>query len=490
MDLKNGEKTGFRFFSFIFGTLKVMTHMQGVINMSKTISLAFNQQKHFFYSQQTKSIDFRMTQLEKLRLAILYYEQDIIEALRKDLGKHPLETYATEVGFVLNSIRTTQKSLKKWMKDEKVRTPLFLFPSNSRIVSEPYGTVLIIGPFNYPFQLLIEPLVGALAAGNTAILKPSELVPTFSNVIKDMIQQVFPSDYVDIFLGEKETTIDLLNQPFDYIFFTGSTSVGKSVMKAASEHLTPVTLELGGKSPTIITEQADIPLAARRVIYGKMMNAGQTCVAPDYVVVEESVKDQFVTCCQQTLTRFYGKDTEKSTSYSRIVNERHAMRLTKLMEQSTQEIISGGKINVTNKYIEPTLYDSCWASSLMRDEIFGPLLPIISYQSLDEVIEEINQRPKPLALYVFSRNKQEQQYIISHTSSGGVSVNNTIFHLVSSNLPFGGIGESGIGNYHGKYSFDTFSHKRAVLTSTKFDTPFIYPPYTEKHLKWVKRILR
>lgn len=458
--------------------------------MTKTIPLVRDMQRDFFYSQQTKSLEFRLEQLEKLRLAILSYEQEIIESLRQDLGKHPLETYATEIGFVLNSIRMTQKALKKWMKDKKVKTPLFLFPSNSRIKSEPYGTVLIIGPFNYPFQLLIEPLAGALAAGNTAILKSSELVPNFSKVIEKMIHQTFPSHYVDIFLGEKDTTIELLSYSFDYIFFTGSTAVGKSVMKAAAEHLTPVTLELGGKSPTIVTKQADISLAARRVIYGKMMNAGQTCVAPDYVLVDKSVKDKFINECQKTLIRFFGKHPEQSSSYSRIVNERHVNRLLDLMEQSNNELISGGSYDLANRYIEPTLYHSSWHSALMKDEIFGPLLPIIEYESLDKAIQEINNRPKPLALYIFSQNKLEQDRILSQTSSGGVSINNTIFHLVSGHLPFGGVGESGIGNYHGKYSFDTFSHKRAILTSTKMDTPFIYPPYSDRHLKWIKRVLK
>lgn len=458
--------------------------------MNRTIPSTHTLQREFFYSQQTKELSFRLEQLEKLRLGIISYEQEIIEALRKDLGKHPLETYATEIGFVLNSIRMTQKSLKKWMKDEKRRTPLFLQPSKSRVISEPYGVVLIIGPFNYPFQLLIEPLVGAIAAGNTAILKPSELVPTFSKVIEKMIHQLFPSSYVDIFLGEKEITIELLEQPFDYIFFTGSTSVGKSVMKAASEHLTPVTLELGGKSPTIITSKADIPLAARRVIYGKMMNAGQTCVAPDYVVVEQSVKEEFISQCQKTLLRFYGEDIKQSSSFSRIVNERHTKRLVTLMEQSRDELIVGGTYDISSFYVEPTLYAASWESPLMKDEIFGPLLPIIFYQSLDDVINHINDRPKPLALYIFSRDKSEQDKILHQTSSGGVSINNTIFHLVSGHLPFGGVGESGIGNYHGKYSFDTFSHKRAILTSKKIDTPFIYPPYTDKHLKWIKRVLK
>ena len=458
--------------------------------MIKTIQAVLQNQRAFFYSQQTKELSFRLEQLEKLRLAILSYETEMIEALQQDLGKHPLETYATEIGFVLNSIRTTQKSLKKWMKEEKKPTPLFLLPSKSRVISEPYGVALIIGPFNYPFQLLIEPLVGAIAAGNTAILKPSELVPTFSQVIEKMIHHLFPSSYVDIFLGEKEITIELLAQPFDYIFFTGSTTVGKSVMKAASNHLTPVTLELGGKSPTIVTEKADVSLAARRIIYGKMMNAGQTCVAPDYVVVHESVKNQFIHECQKTVTRFYGRNIKQSKSFSRIVNERHTNRLIRLMEESKADLISGGMYDVNSCYIEPTLYDSTWESPLMTDEIFGPLLPIISYQSLDDVIHQITTRPKPLALYLFSQDKKEQEKIVSHTSSGGVSINNTIFHLVSGHLPFGGVGESGIGNYHGKYSFDTFSHKRAILSSPKIDTPFIYPPYTTNHLKWIKRVLK
>lgn len=448
------------------------------------------QHHHFFSTNRTKDSAFRIEQLEKLQASILKYEQPLIAALKKDLGKNPAESYATEIGFVLNSIRETKKKLPKWIKDKKVSTPIFLFPSKSTRHFEPYGTALIIGPFNYPFQLLIEPLIGAISAGNTVVLKPSEMVPTVSKVIKEMISDTFDDHYITVIEGAVETNIELLKHPFDYIFFTGSTTVGKEVMKAAAEHLTPVTLELGGKSPAIILKDADIKQAAKRIIYGKTLNAGQTCVAPDYVLIHEEIKKPFIEECKKVIHHFYSPNVQNSPDFARIVNKKHTTRLMTMLEDSKDEILVGGHVDLSDCYIEPTLLDSEWDSPSMKDEIFGPLLPIISFQHLDETIAQINRRPKPLALYVFSKDKHLQNNIIHETSSGGVSINNTIFHLVSPNLPFGGVGNSGMGSYHGKNSFTTFSHERGILLSKKFEPSFIFPPYSSTSLKWIRRFLK
>lgn len=448
------------------------------------------QHQQFFATHQTKDPAFRVAQLKKLRQSIITYEPQLMKALQQDLGKHPLESYATEIGFVLKSLSSMIKKVPKWAKDQRVRTPFFLWPSSSRIHYEPYGTVLVIGPFNYPFQLLIEPLVGALAAGNCAVLKPSDLTPNFSRVVSEMIRHTFDSSYVSIVEGSVGTNNALLSCSFDYIFFTGSEQVGKIVMQAAAKHLTPVTLELGGKSPAIITEEADVRLAARRIIWGKTINAGQTCVAPDYVVVHQRVKNAFIQEVISALEEFYGTRIEKSDSYGRIVNEKHFIRLADLLEETQDEWLFGGEVNPDDRYIEPTLLEASWNSASMEEEIFGPILPVITYTNLDAAITEINKKAKPLAMYIFSQNKQQQTKIIHETSSGGLCINNTVMHLVSDNMPFGGVGMSGIGSYHGRYSFKTFSNARSVLSSKKMDTPFIFPPYTEKNLKWIRRILK
>lgn len=473
------------------GTI-IITILLGGIEMSESLNYQELVDKHnvYFSTTVTRSLEFRQLQLHKLREGILKYEDDIIESLRIDLGRHPQETYATEIGYCLSNIRRMERKLPRYMRKEYVKPPLVLLPSITYSKYEPYGTVLIMGPFNYPFQLLIEPLIGAIAAGNCAVLKPSEMVPNFSRVITTMIQDTFDERYISIVEGGVDVNTALLACKFDYIFFTGSTAVGKIVMKSASEHLTPLTLELGGKSPAIVTKHADIKRAARRIVYGKTLNAGQTCVAPDYVLVEESVRDGFITECHKVLLTFYGSNPRESESYSRIVNERHFHRLSKLLEASSLEVLVGGNTDKDTRYIEPTLLSSSWDSPLMSDEIFGPLLPILSYDNLEEVIHEINKRPKPLALYIFTHSKEEQELLLNQTSSGGVTINNTIFHLVSDSLPFGGVGASGMGRYHGKYSFETFSHKRAVLKTTRFDVPFIMPPYTKKNLNIIKRIMK
>ena len=433
------------------------------------------QHQQFFATHQTKDPNFRVAQLKNLRQSIVDYEKQLMEALQQD---------------VLKSLSSMIKKVPKWAKDQRVSTPFFLWPSSSRIHYEPYGTVLVIGPFNYPFQLLIEPLVGALAAGNCAVIKPSELTPNFSRVVSDMIKNTFDSKYVSVVEGGVDTNNALLSCPFDYIFFTGSEKVGKIVMQAAAEHLTPITLELGGKSPAIVTENADVRLAAKRIIWGKTINAGQTCVAPDYVVVHQQVKKAFIQEVCNVLEEFYGTRIEKSDSYARIVNEKHFIRLADLMEETQDEWLFGGEMNPDDLYIKPTLLEASWKSAAMEEEIFGPILPVISYTNLDTTISEINKMAKPLAMYIFSQNKQQQDKIINETSSGGLCINNTVMHLVSDNMPFGGVGSAGIGSYHGKYSFETFSNARSILSSKKLDTPFIFPPYTEKNLAWIRRILK
>jgi aldehyde dehydrogenase (NAD+) len=446
---------------------------------------------HFFHSGHTKNVHFRLQQLEKLKEGVIQYEAKITEALRKDLGKHPFETYTSEIGFVLNSITHAMKRLKKWVKPKKVKTPLTLFPSKSMIRYEPYGTVLIIGPFNYPFQLLIEPLIGAIAAGNCAVLKPSEVVPNISAVITEMIETIFDKSYIRSVQGGIETNTSLIHAPFDYIFFTGSVSVGKMVMEAAAKNLVPITLELGGKSPVIVDKSADIKMAANRIIWGKTLNSGQTCVAPDYLMVHEDIKKELIDEMKRTITAFYGANIEKSNDFGRIVNDRHFHRLYTLIEKDKDQIIFGGTANPNTRFIEPTLIDAHWNSASMEDEIFGPLLPILTYRDLDDAIQSINKRSKPLALYLFTSDKQIEEKVLTEISSGGVSINNTVTHLANPELPFGGVGHSGIGAYHGHYSFTAFSHKKSVLkTSTKINVPMLFPPYNDKNLKLVRRFLK
>ena len=445
----------------------------------------------FFHSNQTRDIHFRLQQLEKLREGIIKYESKITKALHKDLGKHPFESYTSEIGFVLNSITHTMKHLKKWAKPKKVKTPFVLFPSKSKIIYEPYGTVLIIGPFNYPFQLLIEPLIGAIAAGNCAVIKPSEMVPNVSAVVTEMIAALFSQSYIRSVQGGVETNTSLINAPFDYIFFTGSVPVGKIVMEAAAKNLVPVTLELGGKSPVIVDKTADVKVAAHRIIWGKTLNSGQTCVAPDYLMVQEDVKAELINEMKQTLHHFYGPTVETSKDFGRIVNDRHFTRLQTIIEKDQDQIIFGGSTNPDTRFIEPTLIEATWDSASMEDEIFGPILPILTYTELDHAIKSINKLPKPLALYLFTSDQQVEEKVLTEISSGGVSINDTITHLANPELPFGGVGHSGMGAYHGHYSFTTFSHERSILkNSTKMNSPLLSPPYNERNLKLVRRFLK
>ncbi|HDE4517247.1 TPA: aldehyde dehydrogenase [Staphylococcus aureus] len=455
------------------------------------IEQKFYDSKAFFNTQQTKDISFRKEQLKKLSKAIKSYESDILEALYTDLGKNKVEAYATEIGITLKSIKNARKELKNWTKTKNVDTPLYLFPTKSYIKKEPYGTVLIIAPFNYPFQLVFEPLIGAIAAGNTAIIKPSELTPNVARVIKRLINETFDANYIEVIEGGIEETQTLIHLPFDYVFFTGSENVGKIVYQAASENLVPVTLEMGGKSPVIVDETANIKVASERICFGKFTNAGQTCVAPDYILVHESVKDDLITALSKTLREFYGQNIQQSPDYGRIVNLKHYHRLTSLLNSAQMNIVFGGHSDEDERYIEPTLLDHVTNdSAIMQEEIFGPILPILTYQSLDEAIAFIHQRPKPLSLYLFSENENATQRVINELSFGGGAINDTLMHLANPKLPFGGVGASGMGRYHGKYSFDTFTHEKSyIFKSTRLESGVHLPPYKGK-FKYIKAFFK
>ncbi|HFP6645104.1 TPA: aldehyde dehydrogenase, partial [Staphylococcus aureus] len=411
--------------------------------------------------------------------------------LYTDLGKNKVEAYATEIGITLKSIKNARKELKNWTKTKNVDTPLYLFPTKSYIKKEPYGTVLIIAPFNYPFQLVFEPLIGAIAAGNTAIIKPSELTPNVARVIKRLINETFDANYIEVIEGGIEETQTLIHLPFDYVFFTGSENVGKIVYQAASENLVPVTLEMGGKSPVIVDETANIKVASERICFGKFTNAGQTCVAPDYILVHESVKDDLITALSKTLREFYGQNIQQSPDYGRIVNLKHYHRLTSLLNSEQMNIVFGGHSDEDERYIEPTLLDHVTSdSAIMQEEIFGPILPILTYQSLDEAIAFIHQRPKPLSLYLFSEDENATQRVINELSFGGGAINDTLMHLANPKLPFGGVGASGMGRYHGKYSFDTFTHEKSyIFKSTRLESGVHLPPYKGK-FKYIKAFFK
>jgi aldehyde dehydrogenase (NAD+) len=445
----------------------------------------------FFQSGQTRDIQFRLQQLSMLKDSIKRYEKQIISALYQDLGKSEFEAYATEIGFALGSIGHMMKHLKQWMKPQKVKTPIHQYPSKSYIMKEPYGTVLIVGPFNYPFQLLIEPLIGAMATGNCIVLKPSENTPTVSALITQMMEETFNKSYIRVIEGDKETTSILIHSSFDYIFFTGSVAVGKIVMQAAAKKLIPVTLELGGKSPVIVDKTANIQLAAKRIMWGKLINTGQTCIAPDYVLAHADIRQKLIEEMKLVITSFYGEDAKSSKDYGRIVNERQYDRLASILDQDRSNVMFGGSAVKEDLYIEPTLLAAkSWSDAAMQDEIFGPILPIMEYRDLDEVINMINSHPKPLSLYLFTEQITVENEVLSRVSFGGGCVNDTISHVANSNLPFGGVGNAGMGAYHGKYSFDTFSHAKSILKkSTKMDIKIVFPPYGDK-LKFVRKLLK
>ncbi|OEH94572.1 aldehyde dehydrogenase [Bacillus solimangrovi] len=443
-------------------------------------------QKSYYYSQKTKPVSFRLKQLQALKDGIKKYETDVNDALKKDLNKSEFEAYSTELGIVYEEISFSIKNLKKWVKPKKVKTALTHVGSKGYIMPEPYGVTLIIAPWNYPFQLALSPLVGAIAAGNTAVLKPSELTPTVSAVITRIISEVFPSEYIEVIEGGVETSQTLLEQPFDYIFFTGSVPVGKIVMEAASKQLIPLTLELGGKSPCIVHHDANIKLAAKRIVFGKYTNAGQTCIAPDYLLVHENVKEALVEEMKQVVAEFYGSEPIKDDKYGKIVNEPHFDRVASYLNDG--QIVFGGKTDRDTLKIEPTFIEGAsWDSPVMQDEIFGPIFPMFTYSDLSEVIEKVNNRPKPLALYLFTQSDEVERLINSSISYGGGTVNDTLMHIATPYLPFGGVGESGMGSYHGEGSFHAFSHMKSVLKqTTRFDMSFRYPS-AKNGLAMVKR---
>jgi aldehyde dehydrogenase (NAD+) len=447
-------------------------------------------QRTSFTSGETKSFEFRNYMLHRLREAISHFEEDILEALGRDLNRSKVDGYTTEIHHCLAEISFALRNLKKWMRPQRVGGSK-LFPlSKGFVVSEPLGICLIISPWNYPFSLAILPLIASMAAGNCIVIKPSEISKNTETVISEMISEYFDEKYISVFCGGPEISKELLKERFDYMFFTGGETVGKIVMKAAADNVTPVTLELGGKSPCIVGENCDFQKAARRITWGKFLNAGQTCVAPDYLLVQENVKDKLITGIQKCILEFYGENPQDSGDYGRIINENHFNRLNEFLKEG--EVIFGGETNPERLYISPTLITEIPEDAkIMKEEIFGPLLPVLEFDQVSEAVDFINARPKPLALYVFSRDKDFQRKIISETSSGGVCINDTIVHLTASRLPFGGVGNSGFGKYHGKAGFDTFSNQKSVLRQTLlFDIPRRFPPTGETDLKVLRTIFR
>lgn len=454
------------------------------------INLCVENQRRYFNSNATKSYDFRIEQLKKLRATVLSNEKKITEALKKDLGKSKIESFISEIGIVIKEIDFALKNLKKWMKPRCVSTSLSLKPASAKIFPEPIGVTLIISPWNYPFQLAIAPIVGAIAAGNTVILKPSELSIETEKLLKEMINLTFDSQYIHVFTGGKDVGQELLKKKFDFIFFTGSTEVGKIVMKAASENLTQVCLELGGKSPCIVDESADLEVAARRIVWGKFFNAGQTCIAPDYLYIHESIKTTFVALLKKNIRNFYGENELKSSDYGRIISKNHFDRISKLIDGS--KILYGGDRNKDELFIAPTLLEvKSWDEKVMKEEIFGPVLPILPFTNLEDVVATIKSKDKPLALYIFSTQNKNIEKIQSELSYGGGCINDCLVHFSSTELPVGGIGASGFGRYHGKFSFDTFTHEKAVVRKSNFfDFSLRYPPYTDKKQNLMRKILK
>lgn len=445
-------------------------------------------QRKFFVEGRTKEISFRKEMLNRLLLGITDYETQFYNALQKDLHKSEYEAYLTEIQMVKSEIKAALKNLKRWSKPERVKTPITHFPASSRIYHEPYGTVLILSPWNYPFQLALAPAVGAIAAGNTVVLKTSKSSSATSAVIRKMVSEYFKEEY--FYAVPEETDYDsILKGRYDMIFFTGSERVGKIVMEAASKFVTPVVLELGGKSPCIVEKTANLAVAARRIVWGKFLNAGQTCVAPDYLLVERPVKEKLLPLLKAEIQNLYG-DALKNPDYPRIINEHHFKHLISYLENAKNKI--GGEYDAKSLRIEPTLLpDSDFSVPAMQEEIFGPILPVISFDDLDDVIAALQEKPRPLACYLFTENREVSEKVLKALPFGGGCVNDTVMHLANHHLPFGGFGSSGMGNYHGRHSFETFSHQKGVLMSKTFaDMPFRYPPYTEKKLKTVRKITR
>ncbi|MGB1004653.1 MAG: aldehyde dehydrogenase [Salibacteraceae bacterium] len=452
--------------------------------------ILFKEQQAIFNSNVTKTIENRKKLLKQLLTAINQNEDKLVQASYKDLHKSKLETIATEISVVKAEISFSIKNIRNWAEKEYVTTNLVNIPASSYIIPEPLGTILIIGAWNYPIVLTLHPLVSAIAAGNTAIIKPSELAPHTSSVIAEIINSTFDKNLVHVIEGGISETSELLKLKFDKIFFTGSTSIGKIIYKAAAENLTPVTLELGGKSPAIITKTASIRIAAKRLVWGKFLNTGQTCVAPDYLLIDNSIKVKFIEELKEQITFIFGENAQESEAYGRIINLKNYHRLIDLIP--SEKIIFGGEKDENDLYISPTLLDNIsWQDEIMQDEIFGPILPIISYTNLDDAISEIKSRPKPLSLYVFTNSTKTKNKVLNEVSFGGGGINETVVHLGNHHLPFGGVGGSGMGNYHGKYGFDCFSHKKAIHDKPNWFEPNVkYPPFSDLKIKIIKWLLR
>lgn len=444
-------------------------------------------QRTFFETQKTKSVKFRKIYLEKLRDVIQSNEALLYDAIYKDFGKSKFDTFTTEISFVLNDIDYYLKNLTSLAKPKRVKTNLANQLGTSRIYSEPLGCTLVIGAWNYPYQLSLSPMISALAAGNTCILKPSEVAENTMRLMAEIINANFPKEYLFVAEGGVEETTEILKLRFDKIFFTGSTKVGQIVYEAAAKNLTPVILELGGKSPVIVTSSADFEVASRRIIWGKFLNAGQTCVAPDYILVDEKVKDSFLDALKSQIVKF--KYTPEAEHYTRIINDRNFSRLASLLDSSN--IYFGGNHNADTRYIEPTiLHPVNWEDVVMQEEIFGPILPVLTFKNFNEALHKISEKPKPLAAYLFTQNDGEKAQFLSRISFGGGCINDVMMHLSNENLPFGGVGHSGMGNYHGKFGFEAFSHQKSVLDRATWGEPELkYPPYTEKKLSWIKKLL-
>ncbi|MGB5900584.1 MAG: aldehyde dehydrogenase [Geitlerinemataceae cyanobacterium] len=451
-----------------------------------TIQETLQKQRQFFATGKTKDLAFRREQLQRLKQAILDRQEAIVAAVNADLKRPEFEAYF-EIASI-SEINYALKHLKSWAKPKKVSMPIDQFPASAKIYPEPLGVVLIIGPWNYPFQLMFSPLVGAIAAGNCAILKPSEIAANTSGVVTELVKNTFDPAYVTAVEGGVETSQQLLAERFDRIFFTGGTKIGKIVMEAAAKNLTPVTLELGGKSPCIVDATIDVDRAAKRITWGKFINAGQTCIAPDYILVDRRIKSDLLDSIKKYVREFYGEDPSQSPDFARMISQTHFERVASFLGE--EKAIVGGQTKPEERYIAPTVLDEVnWDSPVMQDEIFGPILPVLEYADLNEAIDRINQRPKPLALYLFSKDKQTQQQVLTRTSSGGVCLNDTVMQVGVTELPFGGVGESGIGSYHGKASFDTFSHYKSVLKKGLWlDPAWRYAPYKGK-TDLIKRVI-
>lgn len=444
-------------------------------------------QRIFFNTQKTKSLKFRKMYLEKLKEVIIKNENDLYEAIFKDFGKSKFDTFATEISFVLKDIDYYLKNMNSLARPKKVKTNLANQLGSSKIVMEPLGCTLVIGAWNYPYQLSLSPMIAAMAAGNTCILKPSEVAENTMKAMAKIINENFPKEYIFVAEGGVEEITEILKLKFDKIFFTGSTKVGQIVYEAAAKHLTPVTLELGGKSPAIVTQSADFEVAAKRIVWGKFLNAGQTCVAPDYILVDEKVKDSFLDALKSYIQKFnYQPDSEH---YTQIINERNFNRLINLIDKD--KIYLGGNYDAQKRYIEPTiLHEVNWDDVVMQEEIFGPILPVITFNNFNEALLKIAERDKPLAAYLFTDNSEEKEHFFNKITFGGGCINDVVMHLSNDYLPFGGVGNSGIGNYHGKYGFQAFSHQKAILERITWGEPDLkYPPYSEKKSYWIKKLL-